>query len=220
LSSLAAGSRCDGNDLLSAEEGYRLRSYLMRRLAVFAFVAVALVVAGAGLAVSRTRLERWVAFRAGQPAAGVRVLVRADGSCVSGSFVDPRSDAWRCLTGGQIQDPCFSGGGSFLLCPYGTPDSRDALRLRLTKPLPERRANLPSEAAAGDPWVIETRGLFCYRTTGSSMILARRRLTYECAGASALAGRPNRTGSVWTISLLPTSISTHYTTVEISSAWW
>jgi hypothetical protein len=194
----------------------------MRQLAIPVAVVMALVSVGVGVAGPRTRLERWVAFRAGQPAVGIHVLVRAEGSCVSGSHTDPRSNAWRCLSGSesQVQDPCFSGGGSFVLCPYGTPDSRDALQLQLSKPLPEHRANSSVGATARDPWVIETRGLFCYRAAGSTMILASRRLTYECAGASALAGKPDRATPVWTISLLPTSTSTHYTTVAITSAWW
>ncbi len=192
----------------------------MRRLAILVSAAAVLVAVGAGLAGSSTRVERWVAFHAGTLAPGVHVVASARGSCVAGSLADPRPDAWRCLSGNQLQDPCFSGGGSSVICPEGTPDSRDALRLGLVKPLPRARANPPGGSTSGYPWVIETGGLYCYRAVGAVSVLAGRRVSYECAGASVLAGRPDRSRPVWTISLLPTSASKHYRAAPISSAWW
>jgi len=192
------------------------------RFALLVALSAALLSTGVGSAASRTRLEQWVAFRAGSPAAGIHVLARARGSCTARSLADPRDDAWRCVAAGQVQDPCFSDprGGSFVLCPDGTPDSRDAIRLALTGPLPARPATGPRTATGGEPWVIETGGRYCYRVTAATMVLAGRRLTYECAGAAALAGSPDRSGSVWRVALLPSAASPHFTTVAISSAWW
>lgn len=194
----------------------------MSRFAILVALSGALAWVGVGSAASGTRLEQWVAFRAGSPAPGIHVLGRARGSCVARSLADPRVDAWRCVAAGQVQDPCFSDprGGSFVLCPDGTPDSRDAIRLALTRPLPRSAAAGPGAARSGDPWVIEAGGRYCYRVTAAAMVLAGRRLTYECAGAAALAGSPDRTGSAWTIALLPSAASLHFTTVSISSAWW
>jgi hypothetical protein len=191
------------------------------RLAILVALAAVLTRAGAGSASPATRLEQWVAFRAGSRAPGVHVLVHARGSCRSASLADPRADAWRCLSGGQVQDPCFSGSrsGAFVLCPDGTPDSRDAIRLALTAPLPTRRAS-PREPTGGAPWVIETEGLYCYRVTAAPILVAGRRASYECAGASALAGIPERARTTWTIELLPTAASKHTTTVPITAAWW
>jgi hypothetical protein len=173
------------------------------------------------LAGATTKQERWIAFRAGRPASGVHVIQRGRGYCFTGSLADPRTDAWRCFLGNEIQDPCFSGGGAFVVCPDGTPDSRDALRLQLTKPLPRSQANPAGDPTHKDPWVIVTAGgAYCYRVTGTTAVAAGRRLTYECAGAAALAGGPNRTQRAWTIGLLATAASKHYVTTAIASVWW
>jgi len=202
------------------QPGRRLPSSLLHRLTILV-AAAALVSVGVGSAATGTKLEQWVAFRASSPAPGVHVLLRARGSCVAPSLADPRSDAWRCIASREVEDPCFSDvrGGPFVLCPDGTPDSRDAIRLMLTRPLPARHAGSPRTATEGDPWVIETGARYCYRVTAAAMVLASRRLTYECAGAAALAGRPHRTAEAWTILLLPAN-SSHFTSVAISSAWW
>lgn len=192
----------------------------MKRRAIPLMLVGGLVWAGVALGGTPTRLEQWVAFRAGQIAGGVHVLVDARGACISGSLTDPRVDAWRCVSTGEVWDPCFSGGRPFVLCPYGTPDSRDALRLALAKPLPRDHANPPAVPTSGAPWVIETGGRYCYRVTGRAMVLRERRLSYECAGAAALAGVPDRAQPVWTISLLPTASSPRYTAAAITSAWW
>jgi len=159
----------------------------------------ALALAGAG-----TQLKVW-AVR------GAHVVVRGTGSCSSGSLVDRRADAWRCRSGGGVYDPCFSDG-AFVLCPDGTPDSHDALQVRLTKPLPRGRANPPGGVTSTAPWVIVTAaGTYCYRQPAA---------TYQCAGAALVVGLPKRTGTTWTIGLLPTSTSKHAVTTAIRSVWW
>jgi hypothetical protein len=198
-----------------------VRERLKTVAVVSAAVWCALAAAGSAGAAAPTRIERWVAFSTGKLDPGVRIVARGRGSCFAGSLADPRSDAWRCLLGNAVQDPCFSNGGTFLICPDGTPDSRDALQLRLAKPLPHGKANEPGDPTRKDPWVIVTAGgAFCYRATGTTMSLLHSKITYECAGASLLAGGPNRTSAVWTIGLLPTGASTRYVSVAIKQAWW
>jgi hypothetical protein len=183
-------------------------------LSAAAAVLVAAVVVGAARAAAPTTVEHWAA-------GGAHVVQRGHGYCWTGSLADARSDAWRCFLGNEILDPCFSGAGSYVTCPDGTPDSHDALRLQLTKPLPHSHANPPGNPQRRDPWVIVTGGgAYCYRVTGATDLRAGRPLTYTCAGASALAGRPDRTRPVWTVSLLPTNASKHYVTTAVRSAWW
>jgi hypothetical protein len=162
-----------------------------------------------------TQVEHWTA-------AGAHVVQSGRGYCWTGSLADGRADAWRCFLGkNEIVDPCFSGGGSSVLCPDGTPDSHDAIRIELTKPLPRSQANPGGGSTRGYPWAIVTAGGdYCYRVTGATDERAGRALTYECAGASALAGSPDRTKPVWTVSLLPASTSKHYVTTAVRSAWW
>lgn len=175
-------------------------------------LALAVVLAAAA---APTQVKHWTA-------AGAQVVQRGHGYCWTGSLADARPDAWRCFLGkNEIEDPCFSGAGSYVTCPDGTPDSHDALRLQLTKPLPRSQTNPPGDPTRRPPWVIVTTGgAYCYRVTGATDERAGRALTYECAGASALAGSPNRTRPVWTVNLLPTATSKHYVTTAVRSAWW
>jgi hypothetical protein len=192
-----------------------------RTAALAGAVLVAAVVAGVAVAAAPTKVERWVAFRSGKIAPGVHVLVHGRGYCWTSSIADARPDAWRCFLGNEIHDPCFSGGAGFVLCPYGTPDSGDALQLRLTKALPGGQANPPGDPTRRPPWVIVTAGgAYCYRLTGTTGIVAGKTITYSCAGAASLAGIPNRTKPVWTISMLPTGTSKHYVATAIRAAWW
>jgi hypothetical protein len=185
-------------------------------------LAAALVAAAAASsAAAPTRLERWTAFRGGKVAAEVHVLVRGRGSCAGGSRADPRADAWRCSLGTEALDPCFAGPPGVVVCPYGTPDSRDAAEVRLTRPLPRNRANPPGDPTRRPPWAIVTAtGLYCYRLTGMSAEVAGRAITYTCAGASSIGGTPDRSRPVWTVSLLPTGTSKRYVTVAVRAAWW
>ena len=162
-----------------------------------------------------TKVEHW-------SAAGAHVVQSARGYCWTISDADSRPDAWRCFLGkNEIVDPCFSAGHSYVLCPDGTPDSHDAIHLQLTKPLPDRGPNPPGDPLRFGPWVIVTAGgAYCYRLTGALDRRAGRALTYQCAGAAELAGLPNRTRPVWTVSLLPTSTSKHFVTTDVRAAWW
>ena len=168
-----------------------------------------------------TKLQRWEPFTNGKPAAWIRVVQTARGSCSGGSRVDARSDAWRCLAGGAAEDPCFAGGAAFLLCPAGTPDSHDALKLDLARPLPAGKGNPPGDPTRHDPWAVVTAGGdYCYRAVGAPIELAGKAVTYQCAGAALLAGHPNRAASGWTIGLLPTNTAARYRIVAITAAWW
>jgi hypothetical protein len=183
--------------------------------------ALALFGAAVALASTPTKLEEWAAFTNGKLAAGIHVVETARGSCSGGSHVDARSDAWYCLAQGQAQDPCFAGPAAFMICPFGTPDSHDALKLKLARPLPTGNGNPHLDPTRRDPWAVLTAdGAYCYRTTGPPSRIAGGAISYQCAGAALLAGHPNRAQAVWTINLLPTQTSTRYRTVAIETAWW
>lgn len=183
--------------------------------------SLALIGAAVALASTPTKLEQWAAFTNGKLDAGVHVVETARGSCSGGSHVDARSDAWHCVTQGQAEDPCFAAAVAFMICPFGTPDSHDALKLNLAGPLPAGSANPRVDPTRRDPWAVLTaNGAYCYRATGTPSHIAGKTITYQCAGAALLAGHPNRTKTLWMISFLPTATSTRYRTVAIATAWW
>ena len=192
----------------------------MRQGLIAAFVALA-AAATASAAPAPTTLEHWAAFQGGRPAAGVHIDQRGSGVCTEASAADPRADAWRCLDGTQVEDPCFSGGAAFVLCPFGTPDSRDAFELRLTRPLPTTRTAGIVPATRGKPWVIVTTGGdYCYRVPAPGPTEVGRRVTYVCAGSAFLAGSPDRAHRVWTIALIPDAAAKRYVAASIAEAWW
>jgi hypothetical protein len=172
---------------------------------------VALIAVASLLGVAPTKVEHWTA---------VHITERSTGTCSTGSLVDARVDAWRCRSGDAVHDPCFSTG-AFAICPDGTPDSRDALQLRLTQPLPHAKANHAGDLTRTTPWVIVTAaGDYCYRLPTPGAVLAGKPTSYQCAGAALLAGLPNESRPVWTISLLPTGAAKRYAITAIKSAWW
>jgi hypothetical protein len=74
------------------------------------------------------------------------------------SAADPRADAWRCMAGFLILDPCFEdklGSSPFLVC-VPDPWARQGVKLRLTRPLPRTRGNLSDDPTRSPPWALET----------------------------------------------------------------
>jgi uncharacterized membrane protein len=191
------------------------------QLAFALAAALATGVCAVALAVAPTTVERWAPFANGTVRAGIHVVQTARGRCVGASHVDARPDAWRCIAQGTADDPCFAGPRGVVLCPLGTPDSNDALKLVLTGALPNGQAHASKGPTPGDPWAIETaNGDYCYRSTGTPTRLAGKAITYECAGAAVLTGHPNRSGAVWTIDLFPSAASTQYLSMAVQAAWW
>lgn len=191
---------------------------MLLRIGLFACVLGCWVATAS--ASSPTELEQWTAFTNGKLAAGIHVVQTASGSCSGGSQLDARADAWRCVSKGANEDPCFVGGGSFVICPSGTPNSHDALRLDLAGP-PSGKANPSRDPTRHDPWVVVTAtGAYCYRSVGTPIRAAGKAVSYQCAGAALLAGDPNRARAAWTIDLLPNTTASRYHAVAIATAWW
>src|SRR5438045_3515319 len=71
----------------------------------------------------------------GTLAKGVKVIRTVSGSCWEGSIVSERSDAWRCMSGNEIFDPCYSGNTKWVACLRSALGDR-VVRFVLTKPLP------------------------------------------------------------------------------------
>lgn len=98
------------------------------------------------------------------------------GSCWTGSIAAPfRKDAWRCMAGNAISDPCFEMPGSrALICGANPakPDSSSAFILQLTKPLP---APEPAHGPAPSDWAWRVElsdGTICWPFTGTRPVTA------------------------------------------------
>ncbi|MBV9279871.1 MAG: hypothetical protein JOZ41_07305 [Chloroflexi bacterium] len=122
------------------------------------------------------------------------------GHCWTSSSAAWRPDAWRCLAGNQILDPCFSASPhvSSVICQVLPPFTGRGLRLRLTQPLPlGERGRWPRLPHA---WVIQLeQGVTCAYFTSMPPPMANPHATppsYGCSdGTYLMEPRPGR---LWT----------------------
>jgi len=171
-------------------------------------LAVALVVvlcAGTAVAARLMRTERTTQLglfdASGQLAKGHRVAGTRSGSCFASSLAVDGSDAWRCISGNEILDPCFQPpkGDGPLAClsdPWGA-----VTKLRLTRRLPKAT---PARPTTPMPWAVETSsGLRCTKLTGASDVIHGQRVNYGCTDGSVLVGDVDDSSKQWTIMRSP-----------------
>lgn len=93
----------------------------------------------------------------------MQVLETKSGSCWTGSIAVQRTDAYRCMTGNTILDPCFISGKKTVACPTDVLRDRGTV-MNLTAPLPSS-----ADQAGGDNvWAFELwSGGFCQMGTGT-----------------------------------------------------
>jgi hypothetical protein len=192
--------------------------------------AAALVVAAAafgtgGTAPRPTTKYLLAPFVGGRLSSGLHVSRTRRGFCWVGSLADSgRSDAWRCLSGNLIHDPCFSDkskpGPSFVVCP-STPWSRAVVKIVLTRKLPLGQANPAGSPLRRAPWAIEVAsGKKCLALTGATGQIAGRGVSYGCVGGGYLLGTPRRAKPTWTIFYAAGYKARRATRVTIAEAWW
>ncbi len=87
-----------------------------------------------------------------------------NGSCWTSSIASTRSDAFRCMIGNTIMDPCFKVSNKVVNCPQDLA-AKTGVVINLTKPLPQ--ANTKS---ASKPWRFQFAGgsgIMCNAGTGT-----------------------------------------------------
>ncbi len=179
----------------------------------------ALQPAGASAAPTRATI-----YRAFAPGGSSRLHASSrPGYCWTGSSTAARRDAWRCMTGNLIRDPCFSSSRrpGIVLCPNG-PWLGTGVRIRLTKALPRRYANRGAPSLRSEPWAIELSDRRrCLLSSGATAVLEGRRLNYFCAGpgSEGLWGLPDRHTEPWTILTAPFQAVRLGARLPIRHAW-
>jgi hypothetical protein len=86
------------------------------------------------------------------------------GSCWTSSIASSRSDAFRCMIGNSIMDPCFKLSAKAVACPQNVAANTGVI-INLTKPLPQANPK-----AAAKPWrfqVVGSSGIMCNAGTGT-----------------------------------------------------
>ena len=156
---------------------------------------------------------------AGEPAFPFRT---ESGHCFTGSLAINRTDAWRCIVGNVIHDPCFSStldpGG--VLCPDRQVTS--GIDIRLTKRLPRALADSGKPSLRNQPWDIELmNGRHFVFSSGATNVVHGVRLNYFC-GASCnygLWGFPRRSTQPWTILVGPFTAKALHERRAIRHVW-
>jgi hypothetical protein len=106
-----------------------------------------------------------------------------DGSCWTSSIASPRADAYRCMAGNEIYDPCFVIDPKSAGCPTDLTSDRGVV-LNLTKPLPKPESPAPSPQAFA---MVLQSGAACNRATGT--VVAD--YPYYCSGESGVCQGPD-----------------------------
>ncbi len=145
-------------------------------------------------------------FRAFSSAGVPTIQVQSkSGHCFAPSLTSNRGDAWRCLVGNFILDPCFSStkARGVVVCPDR--QLNGGIMIRLTRGFP-RPANRSQPSLATIPWNIElANGQHCLLSSGASTVIHGVRLNYFCDPGTryGLWGFPNRRAEPWTILSAP-----------------
>ena len=151
----------------------------------------------AGWPVTETEVIHYVPA---PPAAGSK-----DGRCWTTSIAIPRPDAWRCMVGNEIFDPCFSlADGKSVECGSNPSKGKSGFRLNLTEPLPkpENTAQAAAIVAKSGWWLVLADGTSCTPATGTRAMIAGKMTTYYCEskqedGNTVLLGDLETSSPVW-----------------------
>ncbi len=172
-------------------------------VARFALVASAVLALAAGRTEPPTLVHETVWLRGGAPTPGLFVTENVAGYCTSPARSTPRAYAWRCFADEHFLDPCFSATrhSATVVCPLD-PWTKNVRLVSLTRRLP-RWVERPERLDA--PWGIWTANAkrCVLAVSGASLILAGKRVRYECAGSGFLVGYAEVRAREWTIGYVP-----------------
>jgi hypothetical protein len=117
------------------------------------------------------------------------------GACDMGeSLATARADAWRCMVGNDIYDPCFSAAphATSVICD-ASPTKPRGMRVHLPRPLPTH-----APARGMRAWILELGdGTICGFVTGATGGVGDQRLNYGCANGNYVLGDPQSAGKIW-----------------------
>ncbi len=126
------------------------------------------------------------------------------GYCWTGSIAIARPDAWRCMAGNEIFDPCFEDKDKgFVVCDPNPAKGDPGLRMKLTKPLPEAERQTGRVGGQG-AWLVELAdGTTCRPRTGTGWEVQGKIVNYYCESSQKgieidLLGELDSSKPLWT----------------------
>jgi hypothetical protein len=167
-----------------------------------ASVAAAVVIAGAGGAVAAILLQTEhtghlpVFTPQGTLSPRFHVGSRGRGYCWTDSLATDAADAYRCMAGNAIHDPCFAASAHARSVACFIDPWHAVTLLTLSRRLPVHGPVVRDAL----PWAIETTdGRRCVFLTGATAPMGGERINYGCVRGSYLIGSPDRRAPLWTI---------------------
>jgi hypothetical protein len=106
------------------------------------------------------------------------VVKTISGSCWEGSIAANRSDAFRCMSGNSISDPCFVRDATSVACP-DIPTADSGVVIRLSTPLPQNHV-----VGAVTPWAMSLESNVRCRVGTGTVIPG---FPYYCSGSLVCA---------------------------------
>jgi hypothetical protein len=169
------------------------------------FIAACAFVFCAGMPAIAAQKTNVVMYHAWTPAgklANVRTVETVSGHCWTQSLVTSRGDAYRCMVGNSIYDPCFAPKTSrprAVACAVD-PFSNRIVLLRMQKSLPSPNPTTQWLQPHNQPWGLRlTNGVTCSFETGATDAIKGERLNYQCSNDRWIIGLPNQLTPVWTV---------------------
>jgi hypothetical protein len=136
------------------------------------------------------------------------------GSCWSSSASSTRPDAWRCMTGNLIHDPCFSNPAKTQVACPSDPFAKAIMVIDLDKALPARHGS-----SGPSPWALRlANGAKCSIVTGATGVVAGMRLNYGCDNKGWVLGDVDQSSQPWRVFFTPEFRSADYVQIDISEA--
>ncbi|MGH2461222.1 MAG: hypothetical protein ACRDIY_20380 [Chloroflexota bacterium] len=143
------------------------------------------------------------------------------GKCFVSSLAATRADAYRCIAGNLLMDPCFTipGNSAAVLCVRDPLDRNTFVQMNLTEPLPSPEP----PPLRTHPWFLQLAdGTVCSFFTGASGVINGQRINYGCSDGWVIVGEPTP-GPAWTaqeVFLAPRSFDVEKSaTVQVMSVW-
>jgi hypothetical protein len=147
----------------------------------------------------------------------LRRWFHGSGECTRSSFVNSRPQAWRCVSGNIVLDPCFqSPTDEEVLCVSSPWSRRGHLLSALLDP------DTRGRSSARAPWAMRVGRARCLFIRRSGRARRRGRPTYRCRSGrnrSYLFGRPNRKRRTWTIRASSDRRGRGARRVRVRAAW-
>jgi len=122
---------------------------------------------------------------------------KRSGSCWTRSIAAPsRADAWRCMLGNEIYDPCFSPKTpGVVVCDVEPLSGGRGFAVRLTKPLPTHEPLFTARLAL--PWIVQlANGEVCVPLTGTHELFGKESIGYECSASREARANGAETGLI------------------------